>query len=432
MKIILLTTLLMALSASIYLAAGGETTELTDCPSSEQDWLKWKDNILSQTLATQFSRNLNLIHLKLKKCQKNLEVLGPKKQCFDHLFDFTEQKFRSHQKNFTLGVEMSDSEYFYLAPSFGADTLPKELLSQEFLSALDHPKDKDFSNVISLIDRYNQQRASKMIAFPYTSRHLESVDDAKTFWRFFIWIPGSKTDMVAQFGVGTSVESEQSSIISIIAVKSSEKGKKKVFYNDLWRQRENGEISVVTRYEINGRSELCYTCHKSPFIPIVPEPDSFNFERFGLSLSQANMLMSQYSGGKYVGITPDHFGPGMGIRRNLTKAEIIECSQELDFSPDEFQQIREGVKCQSCHDGHQRGILNFPSGLSHQVTKTDSLVELFVHNYQLMPPTMDELNSKVRKGIFQCLVYDYYGDFQSVDKGRLTRWLANDQCFEKQ
>ena len=177
--------------------------------------------------------------------------------------------------------------------------------------------------------------------------------------------------------------------------------------------------------------ELCYSCHKSPLIPIFPNRDRFNFEKYGLSLSKINNLMSQYSDGVTVGISAKHFGPPMGITRELTNSDIKKCAQIEDgetFSESEYDQVRTGTRCHGCHNGLQRGALNFPSGLSTQLEGGKSLAELFVYHYRIMPPGPFEAD-KVSLAIFRCITDDYYGDFVSINRGKLNSWLTNDTCF---
>lgn len=404
------------------------SSEDTQCPQSWHEWVSWRDEILSKSLATQYSTKLNLIQMKLRMCRESLERYD-RKSCMQNLDDFTAQKYRTHVKGQSLGLKMTDEEYYKHVRRENIGTLPEYFLSHEFLHALDTPTDSTYTNVLKLINNYNKTHSTNVIGFPYSSQHLPSVDDAETYGRFFLYIPGNSIEKFAQYGIGSEVEGKNPNSISVISViKASDHKPAKAYFNDLWRIRKAGTYNITTRLKANGRMELCYSCHKSPLIPIVPEKSTFDYIRYGLSLAKANAIMSQYGNAEYFGIDPTNYGPGIGIEKNLEPDAIEECAGASDFTREELKQIQLALKCQNCHNGQHRGLLNFPSGLDHQISKSKSLVHLFMEDYGIMPPLMEKQGDRVQRAIARCLIADYYGDFQDLNKGRFNEWLRNDRC----
>ena len=396
----------------------------SECPNSLDAWLLWRDASLLHLQQRGFVSGLSRMHFFMKRCEESLNSMGDKKRCFKRMDKFSEKKYRVHTKGFSLGLSLSDQQYLDDAKKRGIGWLPRELLSNDFLKALD--LDDNGRMALQKIAIINKSRQQKILAFPYRSKHLPSVDNAATFGRLYVYIPSASKDIVAQFGIGSEKEGEKAQSISVITVTKGEGAR--VYYNDLWRLREEGRVKITTRLEANRRMEPCYDCHKSPFIPIVPHRD-FNYKKYGALLSKANNLMSSYAGMKMALISSEDYGPALGIEGRLSSQQIRACGKRPSLTEKEIARIREGVQCQACHDGISRGRLNFPSGLDMQMPSRTNLAKIFVYHEGLMPPTMEDYSEAVQSGIYLCVKKDLYGDLALNKQGRLLEWLKNEACF---
>lgn len=394
----------------------------TDCPQGFEAWIKWRQEALTQANKMQFVSGLNAIQATFQSCKRSFDELGPQKKCFENLDKFSFTSYQTHIKNHSLGLDTSDSDYFAYLKANELGTLPDAFVDSAVLKKIDSTSESEYPNLADYIQSIGPKGT---ISFYYASKDIPSVDDASVKGRIFVYIPGDKKDIVSQYAVGIGKKGKLPNAISVITVlKVDSQGhqleKPLVYYNDLWRKRTGNSIAVENRIVENRRMENCYSCHKSPFIPIYPDADTFDFQKIGDRLTAANALMSKYGTAVYVGINSEEYGPPMG----LTASSISECQASQSISAE----TRANLNCADCHNGHDRGSLNFPSGLDSQLPGSTSLVKLFVQKFGLMPPMHQNLKPEEREAILKCLVNDYYGDFNDIHKGRLNKWLLQEDC----
>ncbi|MCX6106832.1 MAG: hypothetical protein NTY08_13480 [Proteobacteria bacterium] len=391
------------------------------CPADFSEWKEWRIKAIRAAISAGYSSGINSMQMTIQSCRTSFEHLGPKKNCFDHIDRFSQQFFRTHTRNHSLALGISDSDYLSLLDSKGLGSLPSAFRHEDFLRRLDAAPDGEFAAIAHDMERIGPKGT---MAFYYRSKHLPSVDDAAVNGRIMLYIPGSKVDIFSQFSVGRGKLNQLPNSISVISVvKLDSAGHKfdrpKVFFNDLWRIRGR-KVVVLNRLTATKRMENCYGCHKSPLIPIYPEARTFDLSNDSGRLTSVNEIMSRFANAEHFSIDTEAYGPPMGVER----LESLPCKGwgSGDLASEET------VRCGDCHNGEVRGKLNFPSGLSIQLPFETSLVHAFVVGYGLMPPIFQDQPLQQREDIFKCLIEDYYGDFSDPKTGRFNQWLLQEDC----
>lgn len=414
--------LFLAVGTSVWFLKFASSAQEDDssCPQTFEDWRQWRLAMLTETVGQNYSSGINTIQATFQRCRRELHQLGEKAACFERLRMFSLQKYRTHVKGLSLGLSMSDADYMERMAALGIGSLPEQYLSEDFLRRLDEIGNGSYAAIASEVERIGP---SGTIAFPYTSKHLPSVDDAQVSGRLFVYIPGERYDIYSQFGIGLGKDGQFPNSISVITVlKRDQSGKElyphEVYYNDIWRTRGD-RVTIGNRITVNRRMENCFDCHKSPLIPVYPDRETFDYNQFGARLARVNEIMSGVKAA-YVGLDAENFGPGIGV----ASLEGLACAERVQ----DKTKIEGYLDCNDCHNGKVRGVLNFPSALDLQLPNSTNLVSLFVREYGIMPPTHEDLSPDERDVIYQCLIEDFYGDFKDPHKGRFNKWLLQETC----
>ena len=320
-----------------------------------------------------------------------------------------------HKPGKSLGLTISDQNFLKYLQKHGLGTLPKEYLTNSFLGKMDSLKDSLDTKAGAMAQEVKKIGHTlgykKVVSFPYRSQYLPSIDPARTYDRFFLLLENKKELIVSQFNIGSKTGKEPASI-SVITVK---KDSQLAYYHDLFRVRSGGNIHVKSRLDINRRMEDCRSCHKSTFIPIVPDK-TFNYKEFYVDLSVANKTMTDFRSSKQAFKNEVEPEPYLGVKdrkkcANLSKEEFL------------------GAQCQHCHNPQNNNALTFPSGLPIQMPGLTSLVEEFVVHNRRMPPWFHDRPKKFATNVYSCIMDDLYGG--RGQKGRLIEYLDNEKCFKK-
>lgn len=421
--------ILIFLTALAFVSMPTSNAKSSNCPKGLNEWIEWKELAISKISSSGYQSFMTPTYHRYLKCKHSFDKLEKKQVCFENLLRFTEQNYKSNFKGYSMGLNIPDSEYFKNQANIAIKFFPSEILGRKFLTLLDKGDFSPQGPVYRTISDINKNRRHKILAFNYDSPHLASIDEASTFGRLFLYIPGEKTDLITQFNIGTE-SGQLPSGFSVIVVNKTV-NPPEITFNDLWRKRKGGKFEITTRYQETKRLENCYFCHKSPFIPIIPKSSTFDYKNFSEALSKANQKMSSYSHGKIGGMDMKAYGPGLGISDPLSLDYLKKCSRMPNLNPHQISQIKQNIKCGSCHDGNNRGLLNYPSGLSFQIEGTKNLADEYIVNYQTMPPTLENLSPEVRIAISRCLKHNLYGNSSNNYSGKLVRWLKNEVCFNK-
>lgn len=392
------------------------------CPSTPTEWQAWKVLKLEELVSRRYSSGLGTAYGFLDRCRNNLEMLPKRRACLSRLEDFLHKSVKSRQKGFSLGLQIKDRDYIDTQKRLRIGQLPPELTSPKVFAMIDAAKTLDDLTPVSReIEKIGPKGT---IAFPYVSRHLESVDDAATRARLFIFIPGERLDIFSQYAVLSSRPGKQAKTISVISVlKKDHDGieleQPRVYFNDLIRVKSAAK-GVVDRLEVNQRMENCYSCHKSALLSIYPDWSNFDHVSMGGRLAKVNQIINTLDNLEPAYFDPTHLGPGMGVS-DLYESTCADLARKNRMTAEAYD-------CKACHNGTERGALNYPSGLDKQLPDTTSLAKEFVVIHESMPPRYDDIPEGARLRLFQCLVDDYYGKPGSPHKGRLTEWLAGTDC----
>lgn len=389
---------------AIFLGQGESLAK--ECPKTIAQWVQWQESAIEK-----LKRNRDFLDLKpiasfLQKCQAPKEF----DSCLQPLKRFSSKVFDVHKPGQSLGLTISDQDYLKHLKEQNRGSLPQDFLSSDFLNLFEQVP-FDFPKIIAKVKSLAKNNGfHHAIAFPYSSRHLPSIDPAKTYKRFFILLEKDETLVVSQWNIGTTT-GKPPATISVIQI---DKVQELAYFHDLYRVRDESGIKVLSRLEVNRRMEDCQSCHKSAFIPIVPD-DSFDFPSYKESLAQANAIMKTYRKTKQAfKAKPKDQEPYLGIKEGGCGS--IQGEEAL------------ALRCQNCHHPKNNNPLTFPSGLNIQLPGRTNLVEQFVIHKRTMPPWFHEKSQSFSRLIYQCVIEDLYGSQKKT--GRLFEYLENRQCVD--
>lgn len=395
-----------------------------NCPKNETEWVKLREARVKLIRKNKLEKGIKGTYGLISYCaQKNNGGRIP--NSVRNLYRFSRQIWIQETGNGSMGLELSDEEYFNSFPEESMKNLPKELASLSFLKMLDSGRE-GLDKALKLIDHANTSRkkADKILAFYYESAHLPSIDDSRTMGRLFVYYPEKSFYRFIQFGVPDGKAKKLPESISQIII--SKEKPVSVYFNDLWRVRtKNGEIKISTRFKETGRLENCYGCHKSAFVPIVPNQDTFDSEQFMDKLISVNSLMNKFASAKKIGIDTQSYGPPLGRVNPKFRNDVFiqSCSDNNLKNKAERDAIKKAMNCSNCHNGKFMGILNYPSGLTQIEGKT-SLAKIYIVDYKLMPPD-SHLDERMSLILYKCLLEEYVGN--NLHEGELFQWLNERQ-----
>ncbi|RYZ88506.1 MAG: hypothetical protein EOP04_09235 [Proteobacteria bacterium] len=365
-----------------------------DCPNSFEDWTQWRKKAVETALESRFTTGIDSIHSKITTCRESLMALGSKAQCFANLDRFSRQISRNSSSEYSLGFHMSDVEYSRTTEREGIGSLPASFLDSGLLKDMVESSADRWPELASKIQSLGPKGT---LAFPYSTKYLKSGEG-----RLLVYIPGESRDVFSQFTINAEQKGQLPGARSVITVvKKDEQG------NDLL----NPQVYFSEFSEHKGN---CYSCHKSPLISIRPDESKFDFAAFGESLKTVNSIMGSYSNAEIVGIEEDDYGPEFGL--NALSEET--CSNAI------HKTRKTAFNCADCHNGSDRGVMNFPSGLDLPLSNHTNFAENFYEGKARLSAAHGDLNGDA----LECLVQEYYGDFKDVLKGRFNEWLMQPEC----
>lgn len=307
-----------------------------------------------------------------------------------------------------LGLLVSDEQYFAETRQFVE--IPEFLLSQTFLKAVSSYE--TLARAKTLLREFNSTRgpSEQLIFFSYKSRHLGTPDNADSFLRLLVVVPGDaakgQPEKWVQFGIADPGKRASVRNLSVVSAVTSPAGVFDVYFKDFYRTyRPDGTISVKGRWELGEGSNNCISCHKSGILPVFPVRDSVAPEEYA-ALAAVNERFKTYGSPRFGGyIEPAKFGPG------LSSASAVDRSQRFGVGFDQTAGARAMV-CSSCHNAERLGALNWP------MDKT--LIKSYVTGGQM--PFGQKLRFAERNQLHANLIDEYF----STDKtqpGILKSWL---------
>lgn len=419
-----------------------------DCPLSLADWEAWRDRAVHDLLRTRLNGNgeqfvdtnqvlaqSTVIANFIDDCSPYYTGGSNLNVSIGNLSDFV-GVFRNN-----LSVPTYDHQFGYTIDDFqyldrvreNVD-LPPLLKSADFL--------KKVSNRETYKDAYDlivQQNAGlpadkQWWVLLYKSRFLTTPDEANTFGRFFVYVPGDSYDKWIQFGIKIPDDSSTTPInnLSIVSIaKPDAQGRRFNSIIDWWRTYDSGwSVKLATRRESQGITENCVMCHKTSPLGIHPA-EEYTFDSKGKLVvntstagqipAQLNKLIPTY-GAPYFNDWADtsKYGPELGPDIQRTDQFMANCTSGLNLNPASVAKVKANMTCSNCHSNTGVGILNFPAATRHIKSAGNQVYQYISEGW--MPPNKN-LSSDEREGLYQCLVKEYY-DFTSKT-GLLIDWLKN-------
>lgn len=400
------------------------------CDLGVDGWRKWFATEIDRFENSQYSLNGAYIAQRMQECASVLAATPDLGMNLGNLQVLTQRMLNLATPGHSLGLSIADAQYLQSSPLSGAQNLPEILNNQDFLKALDIGSFKSgHLEALAWLDQLNQTRPldQKIIYFLYRSQHLTTIDDSQAFGRLFVYVPGSDADIFLQFGIRDDDQQPLSTSISLIAiVKRDSNGqaltKPKAYYNDLWRLRQDDNISLTTRLKQTGLLESCYGCHSSPLLPIVPDPVFFSQEKFGSALTEVNAAIAKHAHAEADYFDTKDFGPMMGPINPVSRSPefIKQCAGDMQLASDSIAKIQSAMNCSSCHNDVSRPALRLPMAGFKQLSK-DSLVKQYVEVFATMPPGA-QLNPMERSAVVRCLSAEYL-ESSSNRPSLMRQWL---------
>ena len=337
--------------------------------------------------------------------------------------------------------------------------LPDLLKSADFLRKVSSKA--TYKEAKDLIDKHNStlSAAEKWTVLIYQSSVLTTPDDAETFGRFFILVPGQKMDRWIQFGIWTPADvvgkSERINNVSVVSNWKTAGGNWATASVDWWRAYgDDGRIRINTRRQETGVTGNCFQCHKTSPIAIhtkrvyefagsdlvLVDPAISALQLKALNDRIWSYLDPERSTGEDDGFgRSNNYGPSIGpdpssgrvIHR--TKSFIDKCTAGFKLSAASKKNVQDQMYCSRCHQAGTLGLLNFPQAT--QLTTSRQLIDNkwpnLIHNYIADgrmpfvddgPPALSSPDE--REALFKCLVLEYYDPSNS--RGLLVDWLKNE------
>jgi hypothetical protein len=304
----------------------------------------------------------------------------------------------------------------------------------------------------------------------YKSRFLTTPDEASTFGRFFILVPGDKYQKWIQFGIKLPDDDKNLTPInnlSIVSVANPDvQGRRFNAIIDWWRTyNSDGSITLETRRKSQGITENCAMCHKTSPLGIHPAEEYVfdsngklipNTANPGILPAKLNALILEYGAPYFNGwMDPMSYGPPLGEDRQRTDAFMQSCSSGLGLDAAAIARVKRNMTCTDCHSESGAGavgVLNYPEttrlpkNARNQIYQYLSLgwmppkkqlppADLKALNkakpseritlYQLLIPhqidMVAEVNTNEREALYSCLMKEYF-DVDAMT-GSFINWL---------
>ncbi len=411
------------------------------CPKGKDEWRDWAKDQAARLFNGDFRVFVvNPVVETVESCKTVLAAAPAIRACVQPLARFAKARWWDFQPAHTMGLERTDRDYLTKVPFPEFLDIPAELKDQEFLSWVGDMADGPaLEKALAYVEKLNAKQTDpklKWITFLYKSQHLPAPDQTSALGRFFVYIPGKDFDRYLQFALRTDKDEDLPNAFSVVSVQKTDPATGKPLdaprarMKDFWRIRTNKGIQLSTRLDQKGRLENCYQCHKTPLLPIEPDRADFDEKRFGANVKLVNQLMGDHTDLKYDGLNMDDYGPGLGPvdAKTRTKDFMLSCAGGKVTDEKRLEVIAKAMNCQNCHDGSQRGVLNYPSAKVKQPTSQKPLTRHYVVDYEKMPPG-EKLSQPEREALHECLRRELYGTGDQ-EPGLLRSHLQNKACFD--
>lgn len=384
------------------------------CPHIKTNSLAWIDQSINSLVRSAYAAYLNEsaqdrhqrvvdgLNATVQRC--NLTSDSDLSHRYPEFFEYVRLLSLAGKDDHELGFEVSDREYFTETAQY--TTIPDFLLTPTFLRAVSGWE--TLARAKSFLSEMNKTRRAddQLLFLSYSSRHLGTPDNPKSYRRLLIIVPGNPATQTpekwVQFGIADPRRPRTTRNVSVVAVMPRSDETASVYFKDFFRTyRRNGSISIKGRWELGEGDDPCVVCHKSGVLPIFPVAGTVSREE-SATLEAVNERFLSYGPARFDRyIDTTKFGPSLGSSSG-------DQSARATMRDGQFQ-TRE---CASCHHANGIGALNWPMD--------QTTIRSFVTGGEM--PLNAQLSRIERTRLYNQLISDYF----SVDEARpgiLKAWL---------
>ncbi len=367
-----------------------------------------------------YERVLSEIASTIQRCRwtEDRDFVGR----FPEFFEYVKLLSLATKEDHELGFEVPDRVYF--AETSQYTTIPDFLLTPRFLRSVS--RFESLPQAKAQLREMNAARTvdEQLLFLSYESRHLGTPDNADSFRRLLILVPGDTAKHIpekwVQFGIPDPRARAAIRNVSVVAVVSGTEKTTNIYFKDYFRNYgRNGSITVKGRWEQGYGDDNCVECHKSGVLPIFPVNGSVGREEMPV-LDEINERFLTYGPPRFDKyLDAKKFGPGLGSARHLPHQDLPDGSSEPS---DLFRRAGSGTTvadaqpgtkaCTSCHNANGLGAFNWPMD--------EVLISSFVIGGKM--PLGAKLSARDRAKLYNQLVQDYFA-IDEVRPGILKAWL---------
>lgn len=476
------------------------------CPATGEGWIVWRDKAIRELVKPETPTKADC---RLGKCRKYLDSVrvmvrstviadaidactpqgaATPSPALENLAAFVRTQrnadyCRKDQKDLTNQFGHGPSDQEYLKRARVALELPCLLKTPRFLKLISSPK--TYRDAFDLIIGQNAGRNEEgcnadgqtWTVLPYKSRFLGTPDEANSYGRFFVLVPGADYDRWIQFGIWPPEDraryKEKIKNVSIVAVSKAKDPRSENRFDalvDWWRVEDpnSGELSLKYKIDVPpdgepastpGVTGNCQECHKTIPIGIHPER-TYEFKGRTLRQTRGNDRMkipkqlSAYVFENYrrrpvyeIGADdtfslPQNYGPVLGPDSEWTGTErtpesLRKCTSPYHLNAGSVKRVIEHMNCAACHSGRSGknegkkifGALNFPRATeTRRVPEPDLRRDLIRSHIETGVMPLDyasgravQMSRSERAALYDCLSQEYYQP--NTLSGLFVDWL---------
>ncbi len=331
--------------------------------------------------------------------------------------DYIEVASLDRRPNHQLGFNVPDRHYF--AETSHYVQIPDFLLDPAFLKSASRHETLDQAKAYLRLLNSTRKPSEQLIYFSYESRHLGTPDNADSFRRLLIVVPGDANSRTpekwVQFGITDPGERLRVRNLSVVSVLMGDDGTFNAYFKDYFRTfRRDGSITVKGRWELGHGDDNCVQCHKSGVLPIFPEAGSVRPDEQP-AVEAVNQRFRGYGQARFDKyLDRSKFGPGLSF------ASLESRAQRFGRSFNKTN-IARAMTCQSCHKSEYMGALNWPMDRV--------LISSYIEGGRM--PLGHNLKTAERLELHSKLIQEYFSTDNS-NPGILKSWLLGNGLFSSQ
>lgn len=234
------------------------------------------------------------------------------------------------------------------------------------------------------------------------NRYLNELYDEMNDKEFEKEIDNARTKFISQYS-------------QVVACNQQGGIKTPTYIYDYWRKKEDdGKIVISTRKKETNKLENCLQCHTNGLFPIFPKNEKGLSKENRRALRRIRSYSDEYSAGSWVGrnnlgkiqIEADRrdYGPPLGPLESKFRKKVLDLCLPPGTKKKVRQTIGSNMVCVKCHDGKERGLINF-TGNGSQIISLYVKGEIKGHEM----PLGSDMTKEERELLWDCLRMEYDG-----------------------